>query len=253
MSARHARVRLRYRPASDVLSGEIELGTLAADDRVVESTDSDVHLEWRPGLAADGLLLSAFQLVHASALIDSAAAQRLPRHVVELSRQLIRSGAGALRPGASAIEQVQARADAEAHLTVQQLLRPADQPDPRTPPTATPADADQARRVAAAIEHLVSTIERLPGADDDLHRTVEFVRLARELAAVLRDRPGATAPGTAAAARRAARGGLPLCATERSRLRWALEAVDDASAWPRAVDALTALTADLDRDGRLAR
>ena len=67
MSAHHARVRLRYRPASDVLSGEIELGTLAADDRVVETTDADIHLEWRPGLAASGMLLSAFQVVHASA------------------------------------------------------------------------------------------------------------------------------------------------------------------------------------------
>lgn len=253
MSARHARVRLRYRPASDVLSGEIELGTLAADERIVESTDADLHLEWRPRLDADGLLLSAFQIVHASALVHGAAVQRLPAHVVDLARQLVRSGAGALRPGASTIEQVQARADAEAHLTVPQLLRPATSPDPRgTTPSTAPADAGQAHQLAAAIEHVATAIERLPGAGDDLHRTDEFVRLARELASVLRDHPGTTSPGTSAAARRAARGGLPLCATERSRLRRALDAVDDTSSWARAVDALTALAADLDRDGRLS-
>lgn len=133
MSARHARLRLRYRPASDVLSGEIELGTLAADHRVVESPDADTHIEWRPGLHLDGLMLAAFQVVHASALVEGEVMRRLPPEVVNLSRQLIRTGRGALRAGASTIEQVQARADAEAHLTDSQLLRPAAAPELVTP------------------------------------------------------------------------------------------------------------------------
>jgi len=323
VSARHARLRLRYRPASDVLSGEIELGTLAADHRVVEEPDLDTHIEWRPGLDLDGLMLSAFQVVHASALVEGDAMRRLPPDVVTLSRQLIATGRGTLRRGASAIEQVQARADSEAHLTIEQLLRPATAPEltpPRStgrgarrassPPTLrsrlnspesgspmhrfdaarpewpdvaglqfhrlahpafpadTPAslpdaldadsiehddlldagdvlDAIDTSRVAAALERVAAAIARL-GGSDDLRRADQLVRLLRELAAVLSDEPGNTSPGTSAAARRAARGGLALSNSERARLRWALTALDAPDTWQQAINELEALAEQLD-------
>lgn len=339
MSARHARLRLRYRPASDVLSGEIELGTLAADHPTVDEPDADLHIEWRPGLDLDGLMLSAFQVVHASALVESESMRRLPPEVVNLARQLIASGRGTLRPGASAIEQVQARADSEAHLTTTQLLRPTTAPDivpprstrtpsrapqrpliqtrftklaryaPMSPPsidnfgwlaaessTSEPRqpdasaldatflaalhdslpddavrdlqrnnlldsdddeldaddlldagdvlDAIDAANVAAALERVATAIAQV-GSADDLNRSDQLVRLLRELAAVLSDEPGITSPGTSAAARRAARGGLGLSNSERARLRWALTALDSPITWQPAITELESLAEQL--------
>jgi hypothetical protein len=307
-----------------VLSGEIELGTLAADHRVVEEPDLDTHIEWRPGLDLDGLMLSAFQVVHASALVEGDAMRRLPPEVVTLAAQLIATGRGALRRGASAIEQVQARADSEAHLTVEQLLRPTTAPE-LTPPRPTGRNArhtpsppllhsrltrpepgaplepldDQPRewrltsrssarpqfpdlehiplpadvasftshelradapddrldagdvldaidtsRVAAALERVAAAIAHL-GDSDDLRRADQLVRLLRELAAVLSDEPGNTSPGTSAAARRAARGGLALSTTERARLRWALTSLDTPATWQPAIAELEALAEQL--------
>jgi hypothetical protein len=304
-----------------VLSGEIELGTLAADHRVVEEPDLDTHIEWRPGLDLDGLMLASFQVVHASALVEGDTMRRLPPDVVTLSRQLIATGRGTLRRGASAIEQVQARADAEAHLTVEQLLRPATAPE-LTPPRPTgrnarrassppllqsrltrpepgaplddlrregritgrssagpqfpelehitlPADvasftshafradtpderldagdvldAIDTSRVAAALERVAAAIAHL-GDSDDLRRADQLVRLLRELAAVLSDEPGNTSPGTSAAARRAARGGLALSTSERARLRWALTSLDTPATWQPAIAELEALAEQL--------
>lgn len=285
-----------------MLSGDIELGTLAADHRVVESPDSDTHIEWRPSLELDGLMLSAFQVVHASALVEGEALQRLPAQVLDLARQLVRTGRGALRAGASAIEQVQARADTDAHLTAAQLLRPATAPrlaEPRrqrrhagspsaavdtgpafdlpgTSPSYAPLqamsvdglsadddlddeydalsddelgvddvlDAIAAGHAAAAIEQVATAISRL-GGDDELRRADQLVRLLRELATVLRHEPGSTSPGTSAAARRAIRGGLALGDSERSRLRWALRALDTPARWDDAVAELGALAEQL--------
>ena len=321
-----------------MLSGEIELGTLAADHPTVDEPDADLHIEWRPGPELDGLMLSAFQVVHASALVESESMRRLPPEVVNLARQLIASGRGTLRPGASALEQVQARADSEAHLTTTQLLRPTTAPDivpprstrsarrqPKNPPVRSrverynlrspmsppssdslgwlafesstsgphqpdaseagatfldavhrrlpddairdlprnnPLDSDDeldapdlldagdvldaidAANVAAALERVAAAIAQV-GSADDLNRSDQLVRLLRELAAVLSDEPGITSPGTSAAARRAARGGLGLSNTERGRLRWALTALDSPTTWQPAITELEALAEQL--------
>lgn len=293
MSTQRARVVLRYLPASDVLSGVIELGTLAADQSTVESPNADTHLEWRQGIEINGPLLSAFQLVHASALLESDHAPDLPTMVLDLARQLIRSGRGALRPGASAIEQLQARATTESALPLAQLLRPrstgvtdamqsrplpsatsapralrmpallppsarAEHSDDSTmlaPPATASVDIHPARRdamaLAAALREFATATALLNDRDDDLHRTDTLVRLLRELASVLADGDGHTAsPGTTAAARRAIRGGLPLGDTERRRLRWALHAVDERSAWDDAAIELQSLADDLRHAGQ---
>lgn len=239
MTAHHAVVRLRYRPASDVVSGEVELGALADTTTVVESPDADTHLEWRPCRVADGNMLSSFQIVHVSSVLDADTLRRLPPEVASLVRQLVKSGRGALREGASTLEQVQARADTEATLTAGQLLRPTSAP--LVTGSSVAADHDLALAVAAAAHRLATIIAALPHPDD-LARRDRLVHLLRELADVMRAEPGTTSPGTAAAARAAVRGGLPLTSSERRRLRWALSALEHPSTWDRGLQTLVSLT-----------
>lgn len=244
MSDRLAQVRLRYRPASDVLSGEIELSTFAADQPIVDEVDADTYLEWRRCTVVDRPVLAAFQIVHASARPDGPPLDRLPAAVLALSRQLIATGTAALRPDATTFERLRVHADTETTLPVDQLAQPRAATVPATP--ATPAEESQAGALAAAIDEVASVIARLP-EPTTVPRTRELVHLAHELASVLRETPGTTSPGTSAAARRAARQALPLDVSSRSQLWTALTQVDDRRTWQNAMAAFNTLAADLDR------
>ncbi|MFM7253439.1 MAG: hypothetical protein ACKO27_10295 [Ilumatobacteraceae bacterium] len=246
MSPRLAQVHLRYRPASDVLSGDIELGTLAADQPITENLDADTYFEWRQCTVADGLVLSSFQVLHAAARPDGPPLSLLPAEVRVLARQVIASGTAALRPGATIIERLKVKADTTALLTIDQLLQSSAGATAAEPPPPTPAERSQAGALAAAIDEVAAVIARLP-EHVEARRTNELVHLAHELAAVLRETPGTTSPGTSAAARRAARHALPLDTSSRSMLWRALTEVDDRRHWQSALLTFNSLAADLDR------
>lgn len=239
MTAHHAVVRLRYRPASDVVGGEVELDALADTAVIVESPDADTHLEWRRSRGGEETVLASFQIVHVSSVLDSDTLRRLPPEVASLVRQLVRSGRGALRNGASALEQVQARADTEATLTLGQLRRPAT--TPTAVPTDSAADTGLALAVTAAVHRLATVLAALPHRDE-LGRRDQLVHLLRELADVMRADPGTPSPGTSAAARAAVRGGVPLTGGERRRLRAALAALDHPNTWRSGLDGIVSLT-----------
>jgi len=246
VSPRLAQVHLRYRPASDVLSGDVELGTLAADQSVTDTLDADTYFEWRHSTVVDGLVLSSFQILHAAARLDGPPLSMLPAEVLVLARQVIASGTAALRPEATMIERLKAKADTTALLTVDQLLQSSAGAVATAPLPPTPAEQSQAGALAAAIDQVASVIARLP-EPVEATRTNELVHLAHELAAVLRETPGTTSPGTSAAARRAARYALPLDTSSRSMLWRALTEVDDRRHWQSALVRFNSLAADLDR------
>lgn len=238
-----ALLHLRYRPASDVLSGRVELDTADVAEHVVEALDADTTVEWRRAEQGQPDTLAGFQLVHATEVLRSDVAAALPVPVLALARQLVQSGAGALRAGASSLERVHARAESRAALVLADLARPT-----WRAVSTRRAPADDARKVSTALHHLATTIDHLPGPDE-LGRRFHLVGLLRELGSLLgatdAATAGLTAGGTAAAARTAVRGGLPLTSGERARLRLALISLDDPTTWPAAHQILTELTASL--------
>lgn len=233
--ARTAQVRLRYRPASDVLSGDIELGMLAAGDPATESADADTHLRWFPVLG-DGEVLAGFHLVHASARSLTA----LPTALARLVPHLIERGAAELVTCSTPLHRAELRIDSSVRLPVIHLARP-------SPPGHAPAEwlvgASDIARTADAVSVLAHTLSTTASRLAEPHQapTVALATAVRELSSVVAQSHGRTAPGTSAAARAAVTSQVPLEPHERHELLAALTDVDDTRSWP----AVWALVDDL--------
>jgi len=265
-----ARVHLRYRPASDVLSGDIELSTIhaagtdqgahavASTRSLAEAPDVDSHLEWHcADDDPDTEYLTAFHIVHASARLEAGTMPTLPPSLLTLAADLVASGVRTLNDSTSALARVQAKVEVVLHLPPHDLVRPRAAAHPEganrddealiVPPSWS-VDRAQLAAVGGSLQRLASALHSLSASvpDREARRTDQLTRLLRELASVLSHGRGAVAPGTTAAARRAVRGGLPLTATERSTLRAALSQLDTTTSWPLAIDAVNDLASTLE-------
>lgn len=227
-----ALLRLRYRPNSDVLSGEVVLPFEASgDDEIRESPDADTHLVWWRQRSQRIELLRSFHVVHASSrLADDPGV--LPSVVAEHALHLIRQVQLDTEPGGDLLALVQARAEAEVQVPQAGLARPEHELLPPDTWAVARADIDTLVATLARLADLLSDAPTTGGLEAG--RTLALVRLLRELGSVIRTTRGRTSPGTTAAARRAVRGGVPLTSGERRLLKQALAQLDSQRTWPEA-------------------
>lgn len=87
MNPRHT-LQLRYRPGSDVLSGEVALDLFTAGDAAFQQPDQHTSFLWAP-LLDGGEALAGFQLVGARSVLARRSASGLPAAVVTQARRLI--------------------------------------------------------------------------------------------------------------------------------------------------------------------
>lgn len=261
-----ARVHLRYRPASDVLSGDIELRTLQEADAgvgadhqaahleaVIEQPDADSSLQWRrvalDAHQAGHEYLASFQFVHAAARLHEGSLPRLPALLLPVAEQLIRSGAATLAHSGSALARLQAKVEVVVHLPAEQLTRPT--PAELTVPPQWSVDRRQVTELSTTLRRLADAIHALAHHATGLEasRTQLLAQLIHELASVAAQSRGIPSPSTTAAARRAVRGGLALTAGERRELRALLTQLDNTANWSATTTQLDRLCRSLKREG----
>ena len=281
MTTRRVLLRLRYRPASDILTGAVELENLPVLETVETSLDADTTVQWArlvdpdtscpdPADTSDTLeVLSSFHLIHADALLHSDALPSLPADLLPHLRSVIHSGLAALRADASTLERVQARSEVTVPLSLRQLRRP-DEGAVYAPAqwASDPADrraaSNSLRRLSAALSPPELPTERratpispsmpprrvaAPVAPAS-RRSERVAHLIDELASVLETSDGLSAPGTTAAAALAARLDPDLPDDEREILGQTLRSMSNPSAWRRASRDLDRVTDHLVDDDR---
>jgi len=225
-----ALVRLRYRPASDVLSGHTDLDMLPAGDPVTHSPDADTHLTWSPTLV-DGETLVSFTIVHAAARSQQHQLAPLPRPLAAVAQHLITRGHTLLVSLGSVTDRAAASVDTTTRVPLAHLARP-------SPPGHAPADwlvehsdiTHTSLALALLADTLTATADRVQE-----HHAANTGRVAahvRELSSVIGRSNGRTAPGTSAAARAALLADLPFEPHERQELLMALTDIDDDQCWP---------------------
>ena len=241
-----ARVTLRYRPAADVLTGQVHLDDAAdsaaiADSQLTtESPDADTTLVWA------GDRLSSFQLVFASARSGDDADLPLPAALLPAIQSLLITAMHALDGIDDQAVRLRAKAEATTELPLEALSR-------GRPPELAPRQQALDRRGAAQLAHSLSQLAdavhtRVP-LDDDVEalHTDHLARLLRELSATIQHQRGRTAPGTTAATRVAARAGDTFSDGELRVLEQALAELDDQRSWPQASHSLDQLLLTLQR------
>lgn len=234
MSTTTARLSLRYRPGSDVLSGDIDIDPTGTE-QISDSPDTDSVIVWsRSATTSDSAsdVLSSFQLVHASARSNSDSLEFLPATVSRLALALMASESPPSLNQASTLERVRALWQTTADLPIDSLRRPHDSTRSATG-QSPPGTVREARALSAALVHLAAAVDErsVKAGEREALRSDQLARSLRELASVIFNGGGQAAPGTSAAARAAIRGGIPLTANEQSKLRTALTDIDTPSAW----------------------
>lgn len=232
-------VRLRYRPAADVLSGQVVYPfSVSVDDVIDESPDADTQLSWAP--APDGgEVLADFQIVHASARA-SLEDVGLPATVARHADGLVDRGSRLLTDDTDVAARIRTRAEVEVQVPVDDLRRA---PTDLMAPGHWVVGRTEVQAVGDALDRLAERLYHVPTRGErEAERTLHLARLLREVASVVRTTQGRTTPGTTAAARRACRGGVPLTAGEMRDLRQALVDLDDQHTWKQAAAALDRLS-----------
>lgn len=175
MTVRRVMVRLRYRPASDILTGTVELDGLPVLETLETAHDADSTLHWArivdpdtscpdPSDVSDTLeVLSSFHLIHARALVRSGALPGLPADLVPHLASVVQSGTSSLRDDATTLERVQARAEAAVALSLRQLRRPDE--GALYAPAQWSSDPVERRRASASLRRLSSALSSPPPPD----------------------------------------------------------------------------------------
>jgi hypothetical protein len=289
MTVRRLMVRLRYRPASDILTGTVELGGLPVLETLETAHDADSTVHWArivdpdtscpdPNDTSDTLeVLSSFHLIHARALVRAGSLPGLPADLVPHLSAVMQSGISSLRDDAPTLERVQARAEASVALSLRQLRRP-DEGAVYAPAqwSSDPADRRQAsaslRRLSSALSaSRPPRLESLPYASPrpsaasaplayrspappppparSSGRADRVARLIDELATVLDTSDGLAAPGTSAAAALAADDEPSLSGDDREILGRALRNMASPTTWRQASNELDVLAEHLEHEG----
>jgi hypothetical protein len=231
-------VMVRYRPSADVLSASVP----TANDSVVhrDEPDTDTVVEWvrRP----DGRRM----MVGAQVLFASARAKqgKLGHNLPAAFASLVTTGFAnddeSDHVSTLALESNSMRLMPDELLLADDLSLPGDQSLAASPPPRATAVVTAA--LCTSLDGLVDAlVDSTPHADAG--PTDQLAQALEELADTLDHGEGLPAPGAAAAAQAAVRGGIPLTASERRTLAHALDNLDDPDLWPTATTQLNALAA----------
>jgi hypothetical protein len=284
MTTNMRRLRLRYQPSSDVLTGQIEppeASTISGTE-ISERPDADLSLSWRA--TSEGPQLARFHLLHASHRLASRNVDHLAPSVLNaattfIDRIRLDDSVTTTEESPGRHHTVRARADRFPSLDDTDLMAQAiaelshasdirvDRPfhelmsrsevaievpssDLRRRTAAvdpSELDATAARRVGNAVSRLAAALERqpIPSHPLEAHRLTSLIFALQELAGALETSNGLTAPGASAAARESVRGGLPFTRNEQQALKSALSDLDDRRRWAEAVDALDLISQSL--------
>jgi hypothetical protein len=289
MTVRRVMVRLRYRPASDILTGTVELDGLPVLETIETAHDADSTVHWArivdpdtscpdPNDTSDTLeVLSSFHLIHARALSQAGSLPGLPAELVTHIESVIRSGLSSLRHDAPTLERVQARSEAAVALSLRQLRRPDE--GALYAPAQWSSDPGERRQASASLRRLSSALSSPPPPDLDeslsspqwlaastrravrsappapsraTERSTRVARLIDELATVLDTSDGLAAPGTSAAAALAADDDQSLSPGDREILGRALRSMATPTSWHQASRDLDSIAEHLEHEGPAA-
>ncbi|CAB4364878.1 MAG: hypothetical protein F2681_12155 [Actinobacteria bacterium] len=227
-----ALVTLRYRPAADVLSGQVSFGDLAGatTETVEESRDADTALVWSHNR------LRSFQIVFAAARA-SVGPLPLPHSLFPAIETLIITALHAVDGVHDPLVRLRAKAEATTELPLQSLTR---DHAPKLSSHRQALDRRSATQLSHALCQLADAVHTRVPADDVVEalHTDHLARLLRELSSTIQHQHGSTSPGTTAAARVAARAGDTFSVGELATLEQTLTALDDPASWPSASTSL---------------
>lgn len=223
------RLLMRYRPGSDVLSGEIHHCMLTPADPVLHQPDADSSYAWVP-LLEGGEVLGAFQLVHAAARLATAGPSELPPAVLTLARRLVRRATDRFDrcDTTRAVDQLDLLRAVELHdsfVPLTRLRRPA---VPDTAPAEWWLTDAHRTEVADALDDFAERLDTWSavGTRTDTRSVAAAVR---EAASTFRSAHWVAAPGTAAAAQNALKSLQPLRRAERKAIEQALSSMASSS------------------------
>jgi len=238
----HVQVSVRYRPSGDVLLAQVD----GVPDGAVrtDTPDADTTIEWvrRP----DGTrhLVGCKVLFASVRAAEGRLSPALPPALDEQLRSLVTGVTGSL-PEAS---DPMARHHLDVAVAARDLELPGDLSALDAPtPLAAPVTGrpEEAADLAGALTAVASGLDAALATGTDPGPSERLARALRELASTVAGAGGLTAPGCAAAARVAARGGTPLTARERKRLEAVLAGLDDPDTWAAAANTLTVIASRL--------
>lgn len=236
-------LRLTYRPMSDLLIGQVDLGALS-DDSVAhtndhtEAPDADSELvwQWLPASAeTDAPVLTSFAVVHAMARYEADTLRMLPRDIAALAAEFGRTHQAIAEACPNTLERVRYRGITEASVRLASLQRSEAQES-----QTIPGLQREALAVARAIDRFTDAIALVMAqhADSEPPALVRFRGLARELACTLSERNAMPAPSTSAAVRQALRSGTPFRAETLQVLSDTFSLIDDPARWIEVADRL---------------
>lgn len=237
-------MRLRYRPAGDLLMGEARLEGI---DETVDELDSDTSVTWtrRAGFG-DTLFLSSFSIIGAQRRFRIDSPEFLASSIWKVASSMFQS----MPPSpAGSAARLEARAEARLAVTVDDLRRRADLR------RSGESDIATARSLASSLRDLGSSMRLAldsydttdPETGTPARRFLDGVdSLASLVAAHRRSTPSALSDLLDNL-----RGGLPLSDSERWQLRNTLERASDPDQWKTAALELNNIAAAVRGERRL--
>lgn len=238
-------VRLRYRPAGDLLIGEARFDSV---DDETDELDADTSITWSRRASAESseVYVSSFSIIGAQRRFRDHAPDFLPTSVWTTARSMFAS-LPAGPAGSSA--RFEARAEVRTVVALDDLRRVSE------PRRSLDSDVASARALASSLRDFGSSVrlalDSYDTTDPDIgtpaRRFLDGVDSFASLVAARRQ----SAPSSVAEVIDNLRGGLPLSDTERRRLRLALERANDPQQWKTVAHELNNLAAVVRGERRL--
>ena len=236
-------LRLSYRPSSDLLIGQVDLGALAEESDThtsdhTETPDADSKIVWRTLAVkpeSDAPVLTSFAVVHAMARYEADTLRMLPRDIAALAAEFGRTHRALAEACPNTLERVRYRGTTEMSVHLASLMRSEAEES-----QSIPGLQREALAVARAIDRFSDAIVLVMAQhpESEPPALVRFRGLARELACTLSERNAMPAPGTSAAVRQALRSGTPFRAETLQVLSNTFSLIDDPARWIEVADRL---------------
>lgn len=251
---RHAssvEVRLRYRPSTDTLMGEVSIervdpATGETIDETSDDLDTDTGLTWVRRSSDDAPVLAAFSIIGARRRFVDRRPDFLPESVWSVARSMFETTPSGPMGSSARFE---ARSEARLAVPITDLRRV------DSVRTSRDSDIAAARALSAALRDLGASMRLALDAYDTsepergtpARRFLEALDALASLVAAHR-RP---APDAVVRSLTNLRGGLPLSERERKRLRTTLERTLDPDHWHAAAHELNNLAAAVRGERRI--
>lgn len=243
-AADEVEARLRYRPAGDLLIGEVRLEVV---DEMVDDLDTDTSVTWGRRAGSDSAMyLSSFSIIGAQRRFRDHRPDFLPESIWKVASSMF----GSLPPsttGSSA--RLEARAEARLIVSLRDVRRV------DSSLRSTESDVSSARSLAASLRDLGASVRLAldavdatdPALGTPARRFLDGIDSLASLVAAHRR----SSPSSIADLVDNLRGGLPLSDTERRRLRHALDRAHDPDQWKVVAHELNQLAAAVRGERRI--